>query len=198
MRMTVKGELRNLLSTYEVEPTKKTVPGLLGELAVALGGEGDGKTVAEQIRNIALAKGWTPNPLDVLTVDFNIAADEDLFGKVVADLQENMAVANSAITGTSHYVTEYTGFSSKTDEQQGNYVALHVSVPGMTIGQDGLTVKVNNSSLDADGLIVLILKNSNKPIKVVATKGDYSKTIELDRTGIIMEPAPVVEEPAGE
>lgn len=198
MRMTVKGELRKLISTYDVEPTKNTVPGLLGELAVALGGEGDGKNVAEQLHNIALAKGWTPNPLDVLTVDFDIAADEDLFGKVVADLQENMAVANSAITGTSHYVTEYTGFSSKTDEQQGNYVALHVSVPGMTIGQDGLTVKVNNSSLDADGLIVLILKNSNKPIKVVATKGNYSKTIELDRTGIIMEPAPVVEEPAGE
>lgn len=61
MRMTVKGELRNLLSTYEVEPTKKTVPGLLGELAVALGGEGDGKTVAEQIRNIAVARGFDPD-----------------------------------------------------------------------------------------------------------------------------------------
>lgn len=197
-KMTVKGELRKLISTYDVEPTKNTVPGLLGELAVALGGEGTGKNVAEQLHNIAVAKGYTPNPLDALTVDFNIAADEDLFGKVVADLQDNMAVANDAITGTSHYVTEYTGFSSKTDEQQGNYVALHVSVPGMTIGQDGLTVKVNNSALDADGLVVLILKNSTKPIKVVATKGDFSKTIELDRTGIIMESPSVEEEPQGD
>lgn len=193
--MSVKSELRKLLSTYDVTPTKNTIPGLLGEIAVALGGEGNGKTVAEQIYNIALAKGYTPNPLDGLTVDFDIASDTDLLGKVVSDLQDSMVNANGVITGNSHYVTDYTGFSSKTDEQQGNYVALHVSVPGMTIGQDGLAIKVNNSSLDSDGLIVLILKNSTKPIKVVATKGDFSKTIELDRTGIVMEPAPVVEEP---
>ena len=196
--MSIRSELRKLLIAMEVTPQSKTIPGLLGEVSVALGGQGDGKTIAEQVYNIAVAKGYTPNPLDALTVDFEIAADEDLFGKVVSDLQENMVVANAAITGNSHYVTDYTGFSSKPEEQQGNYVALHVSIPGMTIGQDGLTVKVNNSSLDADGLIVLILKNSSKPIKVVATKGDFSKTIELDRTGIVMEPAPVVEEPQGE
>ena len=196
--MSIRSELKKLLVAMEVEPQSKTIPGLLGEVSVALGGQNTGKTIAEQVHNIAVAKGWTPNPLDALTVDFSIAADEDLFGKVVADLQENMAIDANAITGTSHYVTDYTGFSGKTDEQQGNYVALHVSVPGMTIGQDGLTVKVNNSTLDADGLIVLILKNSSKPIKVVATKGDFSKTIELDRTGIVLEPAPVVEEQQGD
>ena len=60
--MTVKGALRNLLVALEAEPTKNTIPGLLGEIAVALGGDGDGKTVAEQIQNIAIAKGWEPAP----------------------------------------------------------------------------------------------------------------------------------------
>lgn len=55
--MTVKGALRNLLTALETEPTKNTIPGLLGEISVALGGESDGKTVAEQIQNIAIAAG---------------------------------------------------------------------------------------------------------------------------------------------
>ena len=56
--MSVKGELKKLASVYEIESTKNTIPGVLGEIAVALGGEGTGKTVAEQIHNIAVAKGY--------------------------------------------------------------------------------------------------------------------------------------------
>lgn len=56
--MSVKSELKKLASVYDITPTKKTVRGILGEIAVALGGSGNGKTIAQQIYNIALAKGY--------------------------------------------------------------------------------------------------------------------------------------------
>lgn len=60
--MSVKSELRNLITALEGTPTKKTIPGLLGEISELLGGESAGKTVAEQIHNIAVAKGYDPEP----------------------------------------------------------------------------------------------------------------------------------------
>lgn len=60
--MSVKSELRNLITALEGTPTKKTIPGLLGEISELLGGESAGKTVAEQIHNIAVAKGYDPDP----------------------------------------------------------------------------------------------------------------------------------------
>ena len=160
----------------------------------ALGGH-NGETIAKAVEENELLK---PNPLKGLKMDFNIAADEDLFGKIVSDLQEDMAVVGNKITGTLKYVTGYTGFSSKTAEQQGNYLAMHFSIPGQTIGQDGLKVKVNGSNLDADGLIVLIMNKQLKPITAIATMGDDSFTLKLDPKALVLEPEPVVEEPAEE
>lgn len=151
-------------------------------------------TIADAVEANELIK---PNPLKGLTCDVDIAADMDLFGKVVSDLQENIVFSNNEITGTSKYVTDYTGFSGKTDEQQGNYLALHFSVPGMTIGQDGLKVKVNKVNLDPDGVHVLILKTL-KPITAVATMGDDSFTLTLDPSKLTLTPAPTEEEPAEE
>ena len=45
-----------------------------------------------------------------LVADADIAASEDLFGKVVADLQEDVSIgSNNVISGTLHYVDGYTG-----------------------------------------------------------------------------------------
>ena len=46
-----------------------------------------------------------------LKVDFNIADDEDLLGKVISDLQEDYGVSAGRILATLKYVTDYTGFS---------------------------------------------------------------------------------------
>ena len=56
--MSVKSELKKLVAACEGEVTKNTIPGLLGDIARALGGTGNGKTAAEQIHNIAVAKGY--------------------------------------------------------------------------------------------------------------------------------------------
>ena len=116
----------------------------------------------------------TANPLEALTVDVNIPANEDLFGKVVADLQENVIVESDSISGTLFYVDDYTGFSSKTAEQSGNYLALHAEVPG--VDDVTITVTVTKPSvLDADGLIVLYIADKDtQTVTVTASKDGYS------------------------
>ena len=125
----------------------------LKTLSMALGGAAEAKTTAGLIYEIALAK----NPLLGMTIDFDIADTTDLLGKKDYELQENVKVSGDKVTGTLLYVTGYTGFSGKTDEQKGNYLAIHATVPDVT----GATIKVVSKSgtkytVDpSDGLIVL-------------------------------------------
>ena len=111
-----------------------------------------------------------------LSVDADIAADENLLGKVVADLQEDVEVDPYAgkITGTLHYVTGYTGWSGDVSEQSGNYLALHhETIPDA----DSITVEVLNGTvghpvtLDSDGLCVYRITNKDtQKIRVIAWK----------------------------
>ena len=129
------------------------------------------------------------NPLAALTIDSSISATTDLFGKSVNDLQSNVVVGKDSITGTLKYVTGYTGFSSKTDEQQGNYLAIHAAVPGMADAKITVTV-TKPSVLDEDGLIVLLIKNTSQTVTVKAEKEGYdtvTKTFTL--TGLTLQSA---------
>lgn len=47
-----------------------------------------------------------------------------MLGKSVNDLQTDVVVSDDAITGTLHYITDYTGYSDQPEEQTGNYLAL--------------------------------------------------------------------------
>lgn len=114
----------------------------------------------------------------------------DLFGKTVNDLQTGVSVTGDAITGTLKYVSDYTGFSSKTAEQSGNYLALHAEVPGV----DDVTIKVTvtkPSTLDADGDIVLrIADKDSQTVTVVASKTGYeSVTKTFGLSGLTIESA---------
>ena len=60
--MSVKSSLRHLVIALGGTPTEKTVRGLLGEVSVALGGDGNGGSVSKQIENIAIARGYVPEP----------------------------------------------------------------------------------------------------------------------------------------
>ena len=122
-----------------------------------------------------------------LTVDANIASDEDLFGLTVDDLQENIVISGNAITGTLKYVDDYsTAFSG--EEASGNYLAIHAEVPGV----EGVTLTVtvtNPSTLDEDGICVCRIRDkSTQTITVVASKEGYesvSKVFTL--TGLTCE-----------
>lgn len=124
-----------------------------------------------------------PTPALSLSVDANIPTETDLLGKSITDLQSNIVVSDTAITGTLNYVTGYTGFSSETAKQSGNYLALlaksddGATITGEVVGGDKGPVE-----LDADGIfIAYIADNSTQSIKFTATKDDevVSKTYSL-------------------
>lgn len=120
-----------------------------------------------------------------MTVDVEIAADEDLFGKVLSDLQEDIEIDDGSITGTLKYVDDYTGFSGDQALQSGNYIAIHASVP--EVDDATITVKVTNPVvLDEDGIAVLrIADKSSQTITVVASKEGYeSVTKVFDLSGL--------------
>ena len=176
--MGIKSSLKNLVTELGGSSTAKTLSGILGEIAVALGGSGAGKTVKDQIDNIVSAK----NPLSALTVDTTIASDEDLLGKVVSDLQEDIVIGTNTISGTLKYVTGYTGFSGEEELQSGNYLVIHASVPNVS----DVTITATLSypvTLDPDGLHVLRIKDKDtQKITVTASKEGHvsvSKTYSL-------------------
>ena len=124
-----------------------------------------------------------------MTVDANVPKSENLWGYDVDDLQENVTVGATAITGTLHYIDDYsTAFGP--GEDSGNYLAIHASVPG--VDDVTITVTVTNPSvLDEDGICVCrIADKSTQTITVVASKDGYddvAKTYSL--TGLTCEAA---------
>lgn len=160
-----------------------------------LGGNG-GQTIADVISEKEI--DIKDNPLTALAMDFDISDSIDLLGKVASDLQEDMIVdVTRKVTGTSKYVTGYTGFSGDPSEQEGNYVAFHISVGELVIGTN-VTVKVNNATLDSDGLFVMIFRDSSKnPKAIVEASADGHKTIKkvFDFTEVVRMPAEDDEEP---
>ena len=119
-----------------------------------------------------------------------VADDVDLLGKDAGDLQEDLAIANGAVTGTLKYVTGYTGFSGNVEEQSGNYLAIKVeaNADSITVELVGGTVG-HPVTLDSDGMIVLRIANtSTQSITVVATKGNVSETHNLSISGLTLTP----------
>lgn len=115
---------------------------------------------------------------EYLVTDTEIAPEEDLLGKVVSDLQDSIKIEEDKITGTLKYVTGYTGFSSKTEEQSGNYLALHnISNIGEPIFVEVINGFSGPVQLDADGIIVLRIANNEQKVKV--TCGDLVKEYSL-------------------
>lgn len=126
-----------------------------------------------------------------LSVGTDIAADFDLLGKVVGDLQEDVTVGAGNIKGTLHYVTGYTGFSSKTAERKGNYLALKCTAEeGATITVELINGTVGHPvTLDADGVIILrIADKDTQSVQVVATKGDITETLDYSLKKLTIEP----------
>lgn len=97
-----------------------------------------------------------------------------MFGKDCGDLQENLAVENNSITGTLKYVTGYTGFSSKVEQQSGNYIAVKVTCEGADEIWIGLDPSEGSGmvKVDADGIAVLRVANNNtQTLKIDCIKG---------------------------
>lgn len=184
--MSVKDSLRTLAMALGADGTAKSIKGLVAEISTVLGGSGEGRTVADLIMEIADTK----SELLAMTVDFDISDSTDLLGKYDYELQEDVELNGNKITGTLLRVEDYTGFSSDLEEQKGNYIAIHCSVPGV----EGATINFISRSgkkwlVDpSDGLIVLRMKGQPKKFKFEISK-DGIPTVEkvFDASGLILE-----------
>lgn len=121
-----------------------------------------------------------------LTVDTDIAADEDLFGKYVDDLQSDITVGSTGISGTLNYIADYTSAGYTGEEASGNYLAIHAEVPdvdGVTITAEIVGGTHGPVTLDSDGILVARIKSTTQKVKFIASKTGYpnvTKTFRLN------------------
>jgi len=112
-----------------------------------------------------------------LTVDA-VDPDEQLLGKSVSDLQSNVNVNDDYISGTLHYVEDYTGFSDNVREQSGNYLALSFDTEtGSTTTVEIVGGKSGPVTLDSDMTWVGRISNpDSQTIRVITTKNGAKVT----------------------
>ena len=108
-------------------------------------------------------------------MDDEIPDGVDLLGKELSDLQSGVGVGGSDITGTLKYITGWTAFSGDPEEQNGNFIALHIDTD---VAADSITVQIiggthGPQTLDSDRTCIFRIKNKNQKIKIVATKAGY-------------------------
>jgi len=76
-----------------------------------------------------------------ILVDTNVA-DDYLYGKTLDELQSNIVIENGNISGTLHYIADYSSaFGSDYDD--GYYLALHIDSPEAAAASN-ISVKVEN------------------------------------------------------
>lgn len=154
----------------------------------------------KSLKNLVIQKGGTPtaksysglinealsadNPLWNLKLDVDVAADEDLLGKVIGDLQSAVSVDNNhgVVSGVSFYVDDYTGFSGDPDLQRGHYVVVHASVPDV----DGVTITVSKDggettkALDSDG--ILIFRMTDPSVQKLTFTASKQSLVNVSKT----------------
>ena len=100
----------------------------------------------------------------------------DLLGKTANDLQSNIVVGETDIQGTLNYVTDYTGFSSVSEDQEGNYLALKIEAKKNDTDIEKVSVTLSDSQsevfLDADKLHVVRLVNKDQTLTIKAYENE--------------------------
>lgn len=169
-----------------------TIKDAMKKFVVGSGGTTSLKSTTDLYDEINQVMGETINPLMALTIDTSIAADTDLLGKVIGDLQTGVHVYRDSFEGTLYYIDDYTGFSGDPTEQVGHYIALKMYVPGSDYEyEDGVRIKVQirdrSTTLDSDGILILRIRNKHDAIRVTASKDgleSYSREFRLDRLNL--------------
>lgn len=114
----------------------------------------------------------------------------DLFGKVASDLQTNVVVDGTAISGTLKYIDDYSS-AYGAGENSGNYLVLKIESDEDTV----ITAEIINGAhgpvtLDDDGILISrITDKDSQTIKVVASKDGASTTKTYTLSGLTLQPA---------
>lgn len=106
---------------------------------------------------------------------------------MVSDLQDDIEISGTSITGTLKYIADYSSAFSG-DEASGNFLALHFD---SDVEDVVLTVEVVGGfhgpvTLDADRISVLRIANTEQKIKITATAGGESYSKIYDLTGLTL------------
>ena len=127
-------------------------------------------------------------PLSV-SVDADIEAAEDLYGKTVADLQENVVFGDLGVTGTLKYISDYSE-AFESGENSGYYMAFHISTPGV----EDATIMVNSSDEgtvlydETTGIAICrITDKDTQVIYITAEKDGESVNAVIDLSGLELE-----------
>lgn len=124
--------------------------------------------------------------------------ETDAYGKTGNDLQTNVKVSRTAVTGTLKYVTGYTGFNSAEPiEQEGHYLALDFSTDmdaqGATVTVElvgGTKGPVQLTHPDDMFCVFRVTDKNTQNIRVKATKDGATSTRELDLSGLVLQDKP--------
>lgn len=120
--------------------------------------------------------GGTPTKAAV----FSMPADEVVLDRPIYTLQENVEVGtDDVVRGTLKRIEGWEEFSSNEDEQSGHYVSLYVPLPEGTTSAKMQKDAGSEVTLD-DGIIVLLIKDDTKTLKITVTTGSGTLTRTLD------------------
>lgn len=108
----------------------------------------------------------------------------DLWGYTVDDLQDEVAFTGNNVTGTLHYISDYSSAFGP-DLDHGNYLAVHADVDASEAGSTPytITVKVTNPvELDSDRVAVIRIADKNsQTLTVVASAEGYTSVTKAFR-----------------
>lgn len=120
--------------------------------------------------------GGTPTKAAV----FSMPADEVVLDRPIYTLQENVEVGtDDVVRGTLKRIEGWEEFSSNEDEQSGHYVSLYVPLPEGTTSAKMQKDAGSEVTLD-DGIIVILIKDDTKTLKITVTTGSGTLTRTLD------------------
>lgn len=111
----------------------------------------------------------------------------------MADLQSDVTVGATGISGTLKYVTGYTGFSGDESLQSGHYLALHFDTGETTV--DSIKVQLINGdygpvTLDEDQINIFRIRDKDaQAVQVMAYKDGRVVSRIYDLSGLTLEPA---------
>ena len=116
-----------------------------------------------------------------------------MLGKLAEELQEDVEVTSNSISGTLHYVTGYTGFSSDPEMQSGNYLALKFTDldPKATSIKVGLDPSYSGGLVeiltDPDKNCVFKIHDNTQKFVVEVTTPEEVERFEYDLTDLVLE-----------
>ncbi|MBO7450670.1 MAG: hypothetical protein J6U54_09900 [Clostridiales bacterium] len=124
-----------------------------------------------------------------LTADADIDESLDLFGYTVDDLQSDVEVDGTSVSGILNYIDDYTSAGYTDEEAEGNFLVLHFSVPDVEDAEIQITTNGRTKTLDEDGILIArVADKDSQTITVVASKDGYDDVTKVyDLSGLIVE-----------